>query len=264
MRLICPNCEAEYEVDGGQIASEGRDVQCSNCAHTWLQMPEGFGEVPAADVRNASGDPTSGAARSQAEAAAPIPKAAIKRNATDPDALNVLLEEVELEMRQRDAETASGIETQTELGLDQADFAPAPVADPVEPDETPEADLNTAELAPAEQRGEGTKRELLPDIEEINSTLASAPSYDEDGELEEGSVTVGRRGFRTGFGLGLLLAAFLLVFYAYAPALIEKFPQFEGQITGAVAVMNTLRGALETGAQSLLQMLDGLLEGFRN
>jgi len=128
-------------------------------------------------------------------------------------------------MRQRDAETGSGIETQTELGLDQADFTPAPVADPapMEADETPEADLNTAELAPSEQRGEGTKRELLPDIEEINS-----------------------------------------MFYAYAPALVEKFPQFEGQITGAVAILNTLRGALETGAQSLLRMLNGLLEGFRN
>lgn len=266
MRLICPNCEAEYEVDGGQISSEGRDVQCSNCAHTWLQMPEGFGDIPAADGTGASGNLTSGAPGSQEEAAAPIPKAAIKRNPTDPDALNVLLEEVELEMRQRDAETRSGIETQTELGLDQADFTPAPVADPTpaEAGETSEADLNTAELAPAEQRGEGAKRELLPDIEEINSTLASAPSYDEDDELEEGSVTGGRRGFRTGFGLGLLLAAFLLVFYAYAPALVEKFPQFEGQITGAVAVLNTLRGALETGAQSLLQMLDGLLESFRN
>ncbi|WP_081647656.1 zinc-ribbon domain-containing protein [Pseudorhodobacter ferrugineus] len=39
MRLVCPNCEAQYEVDDGAIADAGRDVQCSNCGHTWFQLP---------------------------------------------------------------------------------------------------------------------------------------------------------------------------------------------------------------------------------
>ncbi len=37
MRLICPNCAAQYEVDDGVIPETGRDVQCSNCGHTWWQ-----------------------------------------------------------------------------------------------------------------------------------------------------------------------------------------------------------------------------------
>lgn len=37
MRLICPNCDAEYEVDDAAIPREGRDVQCSACGHAWFQ-----------------------------------------------------------------------------------------------------------------------------------------------------------------------------------------------------------------------------------
>lgn len=39
MRLICPNCSAQYEVDGSMIPDDGRDVQCSNCGHTWFELP---------------------------------------------------------------------------------------------------------------------------------------------------------------------------------------------------------------------------------
>ena len=43
MRLICPNCDAEYEVDASVIPEAGRDVQCSNCGHTWFQMAPDLG-----------------------------------------------------------------------------------------------------------------------------------------------------------------------------------------------------------------------------
>jgi predicted Zn finger-like uncharacterized protein len=38
MRLVCPNCDAEYEVDDAAVPKEGRDVQCSNCGHAWFQV----------------------------------------------------------------------------------------------------------------------------------------------------------------------------------------------------------------------------------
>lgn len=37
MRLICPNCGAQYEVPDSVIPETGRDVQCSSCGHTWFQ-----------------------------------------------------------------------------------------------------------------------------------------------------------------------------------------------------------------------------------
>ncbi|NJS39622.1 MAG: hypothetical protein HC783_12105 [Rhodobacteraceae bacterium] len=38
MRLVCPNCEAKYEVPEDAIPDIGRDVQCANCGHSWFQM----------------------------------------------------------------------------------------------------------------------------------------------------------------------------------------------------------------------------------
>lgn len=37
MRLICPNCSAQYDVAEGAIPENGRDVQCANCSHIWYQ-----------------------------------------------------------------------------------------------------------------------------------------------------------------------------------------------------------------------------------
>lgn len=39
MRLVCPNCAAQYDVDDRVIPEGGRDVQCSNCGHSWFQTP---------------------------------------------------------------------------------------------------------------------------------------------------------------------------------------------------------------------------------
>lgn len=40
MRIACPKCEAQYDVDPAMIPEAGRDVQCSNCGFTWLQGPQ--------------------------------------------------------------------------------------------------------------------------------------------------------------------------------------------------------------------------------
>lgn len=37
MRLVCPNCDAKYEVPEDAIPDAGRDVQCANCSHAWFQ-----------------------------------------------------------------------------------------------------------------------------------------------------------------------------------------------------------------------------------
>ena len=37
MRITCPNCGAQYEVDDTLIPEAGRDVQCSNCGKGWFQ-----------------------------------------------------------------------------------------------------------------------------------------------------------------------------------------------------------------------------------
>lgn len=39
MRLVCPSCASEYEVDGSLFPEEGREVQCSSCEEVWVQYP---------------------------------------------------------------------------------------------------------------------------------------------------------------------------------------------------------------------------------
>ena len=41
MRLICPKCAARYEVPEKNVPSDGREVQCSACGHTWFQTCSG-------------------------------------------------------------------------------------------------------------------------------------------------------------------------------------------------------------------------------
>ena len=37
MRLICPQCNALYDVSSEMIPPEGREVECSACGHVWHQ-----------------------------------------------------------------------------------------------------------------------------------------------------------------------------------------------------------------------------------
>ena len=40
MELICPACEARYQLPPGAVPDEGRQVSCQNCGHSWLGLPE--------------------------------------------------------------------------------------------------------------------------------------------------------------------------------------------------------------------------------
>lgn len=243
MRLVCPNCDAEYEVDGSLLPAEGRDVQCSNCNNTWFQRPD---------------EPEEALDLSTPAAAVGLTP---QRPVTDPEALEVIHEEVARETRARQSD-AGGIETQPDLGLNSAE-ATARDRNARRRGDLPDTDnLSEAALAPAPKRSESAKKELFPDIEEINSTLASTPDpvYDEDGVEVDAPKAAGRSGFRMGFGLMLMISAGFLALYAYAPAMSMRFPALEGPLSAYVSMIDSLRIGLESGAQWLLQKINALTE----
>ena len=43
MRLICPQCNALYDVSAEMIPPEGREVECSACGHVWHQCADAGG-----------------------------------------------------------------------------------------------------------------------------------------------------------------------------------------------------------------------------
>ena len=104
----------------------------------------------------------------------------------------------------------------------------------------------------------GTRRELLPDIEEINSSLRSETERDETPEpTPEEKQTKERKGFRYGLSLMILIAAFLLLIYVFAPEIAERFPQLAPTLDSYVEGMDRGRIWLDAQIQRLLEMVQG-------
>ena len=306
MRLICPNCDAEYEVDGAAVPEGGRDVQCSNCGHAWFQQPPNViaaredeaalydappGTVAPTHRPDAAPSPpeVSEPAGPDAEAAIAAPaEAAIAPPAPNPPAPNppapnppapntpapnppapsgrsldenlmaVLREEAERETTARKAE-AGGIETQTEMPLSGA---PGPATAAMrkisrlrgEPEPKPVPD------APR------PRRELLPEIEEINSSLRAAG---EKRDVDQGAVAdtldedavPASGGFRRGFVSVMLLVILLAALYIAAPVIEARVPTLAGPMAAYVEGVDATRIWLDGLARGITARLSGLTGG---
>lgn len=288
MRLICPNCDAQYEIDDHAIPVEGRDVQCSNCGHTWFQLhPTAMTDDP--DIADAPGA-AAGAPRAGEDAAAgwvedeepwvedeeddegvttpdprPVPQpgkhaaaarsdtpsaagavagAVPRRKGLDEDVAAILREEAEREARVRHAES-SALESQGDLGLDQtprrdrAGQQPGRFTDPFGADDA------------GGQAGKG--RSLLPDIEQINTTLSPPENLDADDDPDEiAGAEAEKRGFRRGFALTLVIGAILLAVYAFSPQIARKVPAL-------AQPLNSYASTVDAGRVWLDETMTGLI-----
>lgn len=240
MRLTCSNCEAQYEVDAAVIPDSGRDVQCSNCGHTWLQLPE-QAEEPDAD-----------------DAPPPAPADASpepRRRTIDEAVLDVLRQEAEREAQARQAE-GSSLEAQEDLGLDAAGGMPAATPSPAPPElpDPHEADALVTRAA---------RRELLPDIEEINSTLRPATERGEDAAAQDAPQVLRQRrsDFRKGFLTSLAVACLLLLVYLGSTALSVRVPALEPALSGYAQAVDELRVWLDQRMRSTTQRLQAQPSG---
>ena len=295
MRLICPNCGAQYEVAGDVIPAAGRDVQCSNCGHTWLETPgssvaaeeaidvaetvsvsntvetgsaavketakTGFGgsiedAFADLDTNEQSADlPDTVDHFESAEGEAP-PTTAPQRRAVDPAVASILQEEAALEAAARQADTSGALDSQADLGLDTvAEQARPTRPEPTEPVvETREA-ANQAAVA-ATVTAAGSRRELLPDIEEINSSLRSNAERGESPISEpEEIIAEKRRGFGFGFVITLLIVAFLAALYVLAPELTLAVPDIADPLVTYVEWVDAGRIWVDIKANQLLDMM---------
>jgi predicted Zn finger-like uncharacterized protein len=257
MRLICPNCDAEYQVDDAAIPQAGRDVQCSNCGHAWFQLPADaqtardaedavFGAGPDSAVPPAAPDmvptpdPVERAIDVAPMPAVEPPRMPATRQTLAESVLSVLREEAARETAVRREEEpaapppgASGsMETQTEFGLDSAlpPVATSAAQRHIARLKGPDADLMPDLMRdPVPEAGPkaAARRDLLPDIEEINSTLR--PDTDRS-DMETGTDDVQpsqrprRRGFRSGFVLMMIVSVVLAMAYVMAPRIIAQIP----------------------------------------
>ena len=283
MRLICPNCDAQYEVDDSAIPPAGRDVQCSSCGHAWFQRQADPDRAADPDLapRAASTDPEApasgwidpdGAAEDdtltdeQPSSGPVLPEdnTGPRRRGLDDSVLAVLREEAARETAVRRAEAPPPMEVQTDLGL-----APPPPPPPTVPPSVLAARERFADLsAPPEELAPeddiavrpASRRELLPDIEEINSTLrASSEPRGDTAEAGTGaSGDAERRGFRAGFVLIILIAVLMWSAYAMAPRIVAAVPAAETAVQAYVAAVDRARLAVDAALQSASRSLRSL------
>lgn len=283
MRLTCPNCDAQYEVPDEVVPTSGRDVQCSNCGQTWFQHHPDY--MPDEDPETLEELGTTEDIPDEDEEVAPPPPPTPPggpepaRRQLDPAVADILRQEAEAEheaRRKRQQADQDPLESQPDLGLQQAEDPPA--------EDLSDADLQTAEPSDdadtrtvqarsrmARMRGEPvteaamgavgatSRRELLPDIEEINSTLRS-DDHGQGGatadESYEETTPPKRRGFRMGFLLIALLFVLMALIYVFAPQLAEAAPQLDPFLTSFVTWVDGLRGWLDVQVQSMASWLD--------
>lgn len=281
MKLTCPNCGAQYEVPDEVVPTAGRDVQCSSCGKTWFQHhPDHMPEEPEDEKVAAELSPTEPAEDDEV-AEPPAPRPDPPRRPLDPAVADILREEAEVEFEARRKRQAEPLESQPDLGLDSAAAATPPKAPTPPPTPAPDRDeqrrAEEAKQRMARMRGEtevsaeeaaaaaaiSSRRELLPDIEEINSSLrtettprSTAVEVRED--LGAGGGPKRKGGFRRGLITVLLLFLILALVYVFAPQIAEAVPAVKINLDIYVAWVDGLRVSLDTWVKSMLGSLDNL------
>lgn len=258
MRLICPNCDAQYEVADDVIPTDGRDVQCSNCGQTWFQhhhdhMPPAEEIEDEADALPEPDD-------------APVPDEdrvpAQQRRTLDVSVADILRQEAEIESRAR-AQAGSGLESQPELGLSSGESDSERRNREASERMARMRGETTAEAA-ATAAAIGSRRDLLPDIEEINSTLRSTSDRQAGATAEMADAEHDRpsrprsSGFRRGFMFMVILALLLVAIYIAAPQIARSLPQTDPYLSGYVAQVDVFRGWLNGKIMALLTWLDAV------
>lgn len=275
MRLTCPNCDAQYEVPDEVIPSEGRDVQCSNCGHTWFQPPAGqtveaettetvdeFAPEqtpePEDDLGNDGDDNRQGDTDIDGQGDEVQDSAddrddmteTVKGRGIDPDVSDILREEAarEAELRAREADS---LESQPDLGLDAY------------PGDEPGRRAREAQDRMARMRGQepvaqeadnASRRGLLPDIEEINSTLRNSDGAAVTPAPVHAGPARRRRsgGFMRGFLVVLIFGAALFLLYTNAPQVARSLPQADPMLSAYVALVDQARLWLDAQASALI------------
>lgn len=263
MRIVCPSCNAQYEIDVSLLPDDGREVQCSACGNIWFQQgavpPKAARPAPApGHVTETDAAPAGAGPRKNPKDTAPpledhtpelpdeadealeieepeIPQPAARQpKPVDEKVLDILRDEAEFEAKQR-AREASGLETQPELGL----LGTAPWPSKPEATETASAPLRD-DARPAQSASS------FPDIDDISESLEPiGRGRNKKTEVEVPATSdAKKRSFLSGLMLPVALALILVALYLAAPAIIGAVPATEPALTGYVSTVDGMRGAI--------------------
>jgi predicted Zn finger-like uncharacterized protein len=318
MRLICPVCSAQYDVDADLIPPGGRDVECSACGKVWFVGPGRLRATASEHATDADRGRAAGASASdpgEAEGAADagaaegvtVAQTVVARPTVTPAIAGILRAEAERERANRAAGARAALERQEDMqepegrgaGTAEADITaqtgsattgargeadelaaaikkivteettptarpePAPVVEDVPPPrpavsiEVPEAAVRAVEPPPEVPAPTSTasRRDRLPDIEEISSTLSPAPVLPPPHDVAPRARRRSGGGFRLGIGLALILASVLAMVYLNAQRIIAALPESEPYIRTYTTAVDESRLWLDVQLQHLLKQI---------
>lgn len=200
MRLTCPDCEAQYQVDSALIPPEGRTVECARCGNRWHQA----GAAPQPILL---GDPDTSP---EVEPDLPDPPTPPTDPATIPrpseSVLAILREEADRELAQRAVDRARAA-TQDVGPADEPEAA-APAHRP-----SPEPEFIVAELVEDhELPGHASPDRAQPEPE---AQAVDHPRGDHSDERPR------RWGYNAGFAVAVVIALLAGGAYVAAPRLAD-------------------------------------------
>ncbi len=278
MRLVCPKCAAQYEVDDSAIPDAGRNVQCGD---TWFQEPlrkqrpePEYDADDDIDFTAADGDEDE-----DRDAASP-PASEPGRRRSDPSVLEILRSEAERENAARNAERSGNGSTGDEPpadARDATDLASRARAARMRAQgggarerrgEAPDTPRERPHEAPAPRRPARQAEDSLPDVDELNSSLRSADDRSRRrdrkkararGETGERRRPVGRR---LGFYFACLLALLMAAAYALEGQLAAAVPEAAPYLARYVVIVDTGRRILDAGFETIVVAVRRLMEQY--
>ena len=229
MRITCPSCASEYDVDAAAIGARGRMVRCANCDAEWFQAPA------ASDAADAPPPP--------APAVSPEPQPAPAPEPPKPVEPEVVVSETpefdpappvypEPEPVVQEAQSVYSAEASQPAGQTQHNVER--IYYDVEPTAAPRfEETDVVEETRVRRRKDDGRDDLAASLREL----------EEDRPNSTGGA------FLAGFSTIAVMAVILIAVYVKAPDLAKLAPAMEGPLSGYTEIVNQGRFALAEATQ---------------
>lgn len=282
MELICPSCEARYQLAEGAIGEKGRQVSCMNCGHGWHAYPPLVLETPTGPVspiarwhQGTEGGSDAGHASDSAQ------RPVLDRGRpAAPAQMATSRSEQMAEIRDILAEVQSEEHANAALSPDPVDDGRTRIDPRPEPSEEPKpatdpgpaaaarggaaavtsagvTELDDAAAARARQIERDFSdplREQIGQVEKKREKPLKRPddrrlrrAHDRKERKRKRREAAGSGAFLTGFLLVVMIVSLMAAIYLLHPQIIERVPSLAPALTDYVATIDGLRVNIAEG-----------------
>lgn len=272
MRLICPNCDAEYNVADDAIPQGGRDVQCSNCNNTWFQTRKS--RILSREVSRILSTPIPSVVKSQSRDASGYDTPQSKNGTTEGPQHEPVTDKPR--HRQIDPSVANILRKEASRNQSVADYSASKPAARREsnPEVVAETRKRIAQMtegkdatsagtsqASGQVAAPTTNPRSVPDINEINAALRGRATANDEGGLTELEryEAVRRKGFRRGFFIVLILIAVTIAPYIFSDEITQRMPELSGYMATYIAVIDQLRISLNAFIGGISETISNMI-----